>query len=76
MEIFATSYGKGVADGTGGKAKSLVWVKVTSKEDDRIIVQSLNHFSKAAEQLVNKQNWFTFHRKKFPQDNQILLTGA
>ena len=68
MEIFATSHGKGVGDGTDGKAKYLVWVKVTSKVDDRIIVQSSNDFSKAAEQLLNKQKWFTFHRKKFAQE--------
>ena len=55
MEIFATSHRKGVVDGIGDKAKSLVQVKVMSKADDRIIVQFLNKFSKAAEQLLNKE---------------------
>ena len=53
-KYFATSHGKGVVDETGGIAKALVWAKVMSKEDDRIIVQSPNDFSKAAEQLLNK----------------------
>ena len=55
MEIFATSHRKGVVDGIGDKAKSLVQVKVMSKADDRVIVQFLNKFSKAAEQLLNKE---------------------
>ena len=55
MEIFATSHRKGVVDGIGDKAKSLVQVKVMSKADERVIVQFLNKFSKAAEQLLNKK---------------------
>ena len=53
-KYFATSHGKGVVDGIGGKAKALVWAKVMSNGDDKIIVQSSNGFSKAAEQLLNK----------------------
>ena len=34
--------------------KTLVYAKVMGKEDNRIIVQSSNDFSKAAEQLLNK----------------------
>ena len=53
-KYFATSHSRQVADGTGGKARALVWAKVMSKEDDRIIVQSSTDFSKPAEQLLNK----------------------
>ena len=38
-KYFITSHGKGVVDGIGGKANALVWTKVMSKGDDRIIVQ-------------------------------------
>ena len=40
--------------GVDGKVKYLVSVKVTSKGDDKIVVQSSNHFSKTAEQLLNR----------------------
>ena len=40
--------------GIAGKVKYLVSVKVTSKGDDKIVVQSSNHFSKTAEQLLNR----------------------
>ena len=53
-KYFATRHGKGVVDGIGGVAKALVWAKVMSKEDDRIIVQLPTDFSKAAEQLLKK----------------------
>ena len=40
MEIFTTNHGKRVADGIGGKAKSMVQVNIMSKDNDRITVQS------------------------------------
>ena len=53
-KYFVTSHGKGLVDGIGGKAKALVvWAKVMSTGDDKIIVQSSNNFSKVAEQLIN-----------------------
>ena len=76
IEIFAANHGKGVADEIGGKAKSLLCVKVTSKGDDSIIVQSSNDFSKAAKQLLNKQKRLISYREKFPQEYQKLLTEA
>ena len=48
----------------GDQAKALVLMKVLSKGDDRIIVQ-----------LYTKQI-FTFHRKRFHQEYQKLLTGS
>ena len=53
-KYFAASHGKGVADGIAGKAKALVCAKVMNKWSNRIIVQSSNDLSKAAEQLLNK----------------------
>ena len=75
-KYFATGHWKGVVDGIGGKAKTLARAKVMSKGDNRIIVQSSNDFLKAAEHPLTKQEWFTFHRKKLPQEYQKLLTGA
>ena len=40
MEIFTTNHGTRVADGTGGKPKSLVQLIVMSKGNDRINGQS------------------------------------
>ena len=40
METFTTNHGTRIADGTGGKPKSLVQLNVTSKGNDRINVQS------------------------------------
>ena len=53
-KYFATSHGKGVVHGIGGKAKALIWAKLMSKGDNRIIVHSSNDFSKAADLLLNK----------------------
>ena len=53
-KYFATSHGKGIVDGIGGKAKALVCAKDMTKGDDRTIAQSSNNFSKAAEQPLNK----------------------
>ena len=50
-KYFATSHGKGVVDGIGGKAKTLVWAKVMSKGMTELVIK---WFSKAAEQLLNK----------------------
>ena len=38
----------------------MVWGKVTSKGDYRIIVPSANDFSGATEQSINEQKQFTF----------------
>ena len=76
MEIFTTSHRKEVLDGIGGKAKSLVQVKVMIKGNDTIIVQPPDDFSKAAEQLLNKTVVILFTQKEISQKCQKLLTGA
>ena len=50
----ATSHGKGVVDGIGGGAKSIVRQKVMSKNRDRIIVQNSKDFAAAAGTLLEK----------------------
>jgi len=50
-KYFATSHGKGVVDGVGGRAKSLVRQKVMSK-DECIIVNDSVSFAKVAAQLM------------------------
>ena len=54
-KYFVTSHGKGVVDGIGGKAKSLVRQKVMSK-DDSIIVNDSISFTKAAAKLMPSTN--------------------
>ena len=51
-KYFATSHGKGVVDGLGGSAKSLVRTKTKSKGDGAVVVQSSVEFAKLAEQLM------------------------
>ena len=48
----------------GGKAKALVLANVMSKGDDRIIVQSSNDFSEAAQQLLNKTEMIHISQEK------------
>jgi len=50
-KYFATSHGKGVVDGIGGKAKSLVRQKVMSKNETTIVKDSVS-FAKLAAELM------------------------
>lgn len=50
-KYFATSHGKGVVDGIGGKAKSLVRQKVMSKDDSTTVNDSVS-FAEVATQLM------------------------
>ena len=50
-KYFATSHGKGVVDGIGGKAKSLVRQKVMSKSEITIVKDSVS-FAKVAAELM------------------------
>ena len=54
MGVFTTNHETRVADGIGGKAKSLVQVNVMSKGNDRINVQSKMIFKSSKE--ATKQN--------------------
>ena len=51
-KYFATSHGKGVVDGVGGRAKSLVRQKSMSK-DGHDVVQSSKDFAKLASELMS-----------------------
>lgn len=51
-QYFATSHGKGVVDGIGGRAKSLVRHAVMSKRPDAPVVQNSKDFAKLAEKLM------------------------
>ena len=52
-KCFATSHGKGVVDGIGGRSKSLVRQAVMSKANSiRPIVQSAQDFAKEATKLM------------------------
>ena len=48
----ATLHGKGLVDGVGGKVKSTVKRKVTSKGKDSLVVQDCESFFKAAKKLL------------------------
>ena len=53
-KYFATSHGKGVCDGVGGRIKSLVRLAVTSKKSKRTVVQSSKDFVRTAKSMTNK----------------------
>lgn len=55
-KYFATSHVKGVVDGIGGSAKSLVRSKARSKGNDAIIVQKSKVLAKAAAHLMPQVN--------------------
>ena len=49
----ATSHGKGIVDGIGGRAKSLVRKAVMSKRN-KVVVQSAHDFAEIAKSLMEK----------------------
>ncbi|KAG1674783.1 Sodium-dependent noradrenaline transporter [Nymphon striatum] len=57
----ATSHGKGIIDGIGGRAKYLVRHKVMSKSSTPLIIQNSQDFANAANQLMEKTTvvWIT-----------------
>ena len=54
LEVLRYVHGKGVVDGTGGRAKSLVRQKVMSQSSEPTIVQSAKDFSQTARILMPK----------------------
>ena len=57
-KYFATSHGKCIVDGVGGRAKSLLCSKVMSQGYDRIVAQSSRDFENAAQKLIHKTEIF------------------
>ena len=55
-KYFATSHGKGIIDGVGGRTKSLVRQAVMSKADDAPIVQTSEDFFNVLTKLLHKTN--------------------
>ena len=55
-QYFATSHGKGVVDGIGGRAKSMVRRAVMSGRQDAPVVQSARDFATLASTLLPKTN--------------------
>ena len=53
-KYFATSHGKGVVDGVGGRAKSIVRMAVMSKGSESPVVQNSADFVKVASGLLDK----------------------
>ena len=49
----ATSHGKGVVDGVGGKVNSTIWHKVMGQGKDRLIVQDAESFASAAKKVIS-----------------------
>ncbi|KAG1687719.1 DmX-like protein 2 [Nymphon striatum] len=57
----ATSHGKGIIDGIGGRAKYLVRHKVMSKSSTPLIIQNSQDFANAANQLMEKTTKLDYH---------------
>ena len=60
-KYFATSHGKGVVDGVGGRAKSLVREKWMS-QDEVSIVQSPKNFAELASNLMSATTVLYIHQ--------------
>ena len=63
-KYFATSHGKGVVDGVGGRAKSLVRQKSMSKDDLSQVVQSSEDFANLASKLMSATTVLHIDEKK------------
>ena len=78
----ATSHGKGVVDGIGGKVKSTVRRKVMSQGKNRILVQDAKSFADAASKLMTStkiihidEEAITDYKENSPFDNAIDVKG-
>lgn len=67
-KYFATSHGKGVVDGIGGRAKSLVRLKTMSKREN-VVVQSSLDFAKLAGELMKRTT--VMHISQDEIDSQV-----
>lgn len=68
-KYFATSHGKGIVDGIGGRAKSIVRTEVMSKKTQRTVVQSSKDFARTAGRLSDKTT--VIHISQEEIDKQI-----
>lgn len=66
-KYFATSHGKGIVDGIGGRAKSIVRMEVMSKKIDSTIVQSSKDFARAATRLMDQTTVIHISQKDIEQ---------
>ena len=78
----ATSHGKGVVDGIGGKVKSTVRRKVMSQGKNRMVVQDAESFADAASKLMTStkiihidEETITSYREKNSFDDAIDVKG-
>ena len=53
-KFIATSHGKGVVDGIGGNAKSLVRCHSMGKSKNKVIMQNVQSFATVVNQLMKK----------------------
>ncbi|KAG1711229.1 hypothetical protein GQR58_002516 [Nymphon striatum] len=66
----ATSHGKGIIDGNGGRAKYLVRHKVMSKSSTPLIIQNSQDFANAANQLMEKTTVIHISQRQINEFNE------
>ncbi|KAG1652590.1 Craniofacial development protein 2 [Nymphon striatum] len=66
----ATSHGKGIIDGIGGRAKYLVRHKVISKSSTPLIIQNSQDFANAANQLMEKTTVIHISQRQINEFNE------
>ncbi|KAG1651824.1 hypothetical protein GQR58_026730 [Nymphon striatum] len=66
----ATSHGKGIIDGIGGRAKYLVRHKVMSKSSTPLIIQNSQDFANAANQLMEKTTVIHISQRQINEFNE------
>ncbi|KAG1685365.1 hypothetical protein GQR58_009087 [Nymphon striatum] len=70
LEFSATSHGKGIIDGIGGRAKYLVRHKVMSKSSTPLIIQNSQDFANAANQLMEKTTVIHISQRQINEFNE------
>lgn len=70
-KYFATSHGKGVVDGVGGRAKSLVRSAVMSKRKSAPVVQSASDFAGVVSKLMPSTKVILIEDKDIPRSSDV-----
>ena len=70
-KYFATSHGKGVVNGIGGRAKSLVRSAVMSKQSSAPVVQSASDFATVVSKLMPSTKVILIEDRNIPRDDNV-----
>lgn len=72
-KYFATSHGKGIVDGVGGRIKSIVRTSVMSKKKDAPIVQNAKEFADVAKKLMKNTKIHLILDSEISRDDSVWI---